>query len=110
MKVSIVTTTIHQPDFLLAYLENTKRHNHDVEFIVIGDVKTPRTASEFCSKIERCLFMGINEQEKYLKRFPRLREHLPFSSISRQNIGRLLAYENEADIIIMLDDDNLATE
>jgi hypothetical protein len=108
-KTSIVTTTIYLPEFLLEYAENAKSHEHDVVFIVIGDRKTPDTAADFCREIEHCVYMDLVDQEKYLKRFPELKEHLLVDSISRRNIGHLMAYENGSDVIIMLDDDNFAT-
>ena len=110
MKATIVTTTIYLPEFLLAYAENIKKFGHDADFIVIGDRKTPSTSEVLCREIKDCLYMDLVDQGKYMKRFPALREHLPENSIARRNIGHLLAYENGADVVIMLDDDNLATD
>jgi Reversibly glycosylated polypeptide len=42
----------------------------------------------------------------YLDRFPALWGHLRFDSIQRRNIGILLAYENGADTVLTIDDDN----
>lgn len=108
MKTTIVTTTIYQPDFLLAYAENAEQYKHDIDFIVIGDKKTPSSVSEFCNKIKNYHYLDLEAQGLYLQRFPKLKHHLPINSISRRNIGHLLAYENRSDIIIMLDDDNLS--
>src|ERR1035437_4875697 len=109
MKVTVCTTTIYIPTFLEAYFENAKRYGHDVTFIVIGDRKTPDAAEVLCSKIDGCIYVGLDDQKEYLKRFPALAEHLPENSISRRNIGHLIAYEAGVDCLIMLDDDNLAT-
>lgn len=113
MKTAIVTTTIYFPSFLKAYADNVKVYGHDdVEFIVIADTKTPEGSRAFCEGLPNCLYVDIEEQEKYLSTngFTELKEHLPYANISRRNIGHLMAYERGADVIVMLDDDNLATE
>jgi hypothetical protein len=110
MKTTIVTTTIYLPKFLTAYAENAERYNHEVDFIVIGDKKSPANTSAFCSNIKNCLYMDLEAQEVYLQRFHKLKHHLPINSIARRNVGHLLAYENGAESIIMLDDDNLSIE
>ncbi len=113
MKITIVTTTIYLPTFLKAYAENAKKFGHDnVDFIVIGDRKTPEGARAVCESIENCRYYDLNEQATYLdnKGHTDLGCHLPMDSIARRNVGHLMAYENGATSIIMLDDDNLATE
>ena len=44
MKATIVTTTIYVPKFLAEYSAAAERNGHDVDFIVIGDAKTPLEA------------------------------------------------------------------
>lgn len=111
MKTTVCTTTIYLPTFLKAYAENAKKFGHDnVDFIVIGDKKTPVGTRELCDSIPKCQYSDLEDQARYLLRFPELAEHLPENSIARRNIGHLMAYENGADQVIMLDDDNLATE
>ncbi len=109
MKVFVVTTTIYVPTFLEAYARNAKRYQQEVSFIVIGDRKTPEAAEVLCSKIDNCLYVSLEAQHDYLKKFSALDAHIPENSIARRNIGHLLAYEAGADCVIMLDDDNLAT-
>ena len=108
MKTTVVTTTIYEPTFLKAYAENAKKYGHDVDFIVIGDKKTPESAWELCDSIENCLYYDLDAQYWYLKQHPELARHLPENSIARRNIGHLMAYERGADCTIMLDDDNLS--
>jgi len=109
MKVTIVTTTIYLPEFLTAYAENIEHYNHcDVDIIVIGDKKTPLSTLHFCRKIKNCIYVDLEAQEVYLQQFQKLKHHLPLNSISRRNIGNLIGYQHGADIIIMLDDDNLS--
>jgi hypothetical protein len=109
VKTTVVTTTINIPAFLKGYEDNARRFGHVVDFVVIGDGKTPHETYEFCKTIPNCVYLGILEQEGYLRRFPKLSNHLPVNSIERRNIGMLWAYEKGADIVVTLDDDNLAT-
>lgn len=110
MKTTIVTTTINIPVLLTKYAQNAKNYGHtDVDFIVIGDRKSPAGTAAFCKTIEdyyQCTYLDIPAQEKYLDRFPKLWNHLRFDSIQRRNIGMMLAYENGADVVITIDDDN----
>lgn len=108
-KTTVVTTTIYTPTLLKAYAENAEHYGHEVDFIVVADLKTPGDAAQFCDTIRNCNYMSVMDQNKYMQKFPELNAHLPFNSIARRNIGHLLAYESGADTIIMLDDDNLAT-
>lgn len=109
MKTVIVTTTINVPHFLKGYAENAKHFNHDAEFIVAGDMKTPLEAEHFCAQIEGCTYLSIAQQEEYMKKFPLLRDFLPYNSAERRNVAMLMAYERGAEVVITLDDDNYAT-
>jgi len=109
MKTTIVTTTINIPHFLKDYESNAQHYNHDVNFVVVGDVKSLLGTSSFCRTITNCVFLNLVKQADYLRRFSKLAEHLPVNSVERRNVGMLWAYEEGADIIITLDDDNLAT-
>jgi hypothetical protein len=52
------------------------------------------------------MYDDIASQLDFLEQFPALRDHLPFNSIQRRNIGLLKAYLASADVIITIDDDN----
>jgi len=110
MKTTIVTTTINIPVLLKNYAENAAFHGHkDLDFIVIGDRKSPPETADFCSSIDRfypCRYLDIAAQKSYLTRFPALDAHLRYDSIQRRNVGLLLAYELGADVLITIDDDN----
>lgn len=110
MKSTIVTTTINIPVLLTNYAANARYYGHtDLDFIVVGDRKSAPGTAEFCETIERfypCTYLDIEGQKLYLSRFPELWSHLPFDSIQRRNIALLMAYENGADVIITIDDDN----
>jgi len=114
MKTTIVTTTINIPVLLQRYAENAKYYGHtNLDFVVIGDRKSPAETADFCHTVSAhypCAYLDIPAQKKYLDRFPQLWEHLRFDSIQRRNIGILLAYENGADVVITIDDDNFVMD
>lgn len=116
MSTSIVTTTIHKPVLLEDYCQNAKKFGYkNLNFIVIGDKKTPPEVAPFCKDLQKrygykVLYYNIEEQLKFLKDFPELSEHLPFNSIQRRNIGLLKAYLLDSEVIITIDDDNFVIE
>jgi hypothetical protein len=112
MKTTIVTTTIYVPRALEKYGENARFYGHEhVNFIVVGDKKTPPEARAFCDSITAkyypCEYMDVDDQLAYLERYPDLGRHLPFNSIERRNVGLLKAWEDGALVVITIDDDNL---
>jgi len=117
MKYSLVFTTINVPYLLEDYIKNFKHFNHgpeDVEIIVIGDLKTPLDIDSFINKINesgyKVRYFDIPSQEKWLDKFPDLKKIVPYNSDNRRNIGYLMAVENGAEIIILVDDDNYPIE
>jgi hypothetical protein len=113
MRTTIVTTTINIPVLLKAYAENANYFGHtEVDFVVIGDRKSPPGTADFCKTVPHypCRYLDIPAQKEYLERFPDLWTHLRFDSIQRRNIGILLAYEQGADVIITIDDDNFVMQ
>jgi hypothetical protein len=113
LKVTIVTTTINIPALLIQYARNARGYGHsELDFIVIGDRKSPPETADFCKSVPHypCVYLDIPAQQQYLKRFPELWNHLRFDSIQRRNIGILMAYENGADVMITIDDDNFVMD
>jgi hypothetical protein len=119
-KLSFVTTTINNPTFLEGYIENAKQHGHDLAnltFLVVGDLKTPLSVQDYCQELSaehgvEVRYLGVENQIDWLDshNLSDLKEYLPHNSIQRRNIGYLQACENGADIIVSLDDDNLARD
>ena len=116
-KLSFVTTTINKPEFLQGYLENVSLNDREesTEFIVVGDLKTPLSVREYCSKLSSkygvdVRYFGVQDQLEWIdsRGLEALGRYLPYNSIQRRNIGYLMAYERSADVIVSLDDDNLA--
>jgi hypothetical protein len=113
MKITFVTTTINIPTLLEGYCEDIASIESDceIDFIVIGDKKTPADVRDFCIRLEHRFglpiqYYDIDDQMKYLRQFPELGQYLPFNSVQRRNIGFVKAYEQGSDIIISFDDDN----
>lgn len=113
MKTTIVTTTIHIPRLLTEYARNARRFGHDdVDFIVIGDRKSPPETSEFCRTVDRiapCAYLDIAAQEKPMSGLRELWRHIRFDCIQRRNIGMIEAWRGGADVAITIDDDNFVT-
>ena len=114
---SLVTTTINVPRLLEAYAKDAREHSRKIEnFIIVGDRKTPKEVKDFCEKIQKeigisCIYLAPENQDRYLARWPKFKEFLPWNCIQRRNVGLLYAYfEGSADIIITIDDDNLLSE
>jgi glycosyltransferase involved in cell wall biosynthesis len=112
MKNCILVTTINVPTLLKDYALNASEHGRgDVEFIVVGDRKTPSGTAAFCAQVEQqtgCQFtyFDVGRQQDYLKRFPQLNQLIPWNSVQRRNVGLIYALEHGNDNIIVIDDDN----
>jgi len=114
MKYALVMTTINIPTILNGYADNFEKFGKksEVEFIIIGDRKTPSEAGTVIEDIKKrgfkAEYLDVTAQEKWLSRFPDLMAMIPYNSDNRRNVGYLLAGERDADIIISIDDDNYA--
>ncbi len=112
MKTCILTTTINVPSLLRDYANNASEHGHGgLEFIIIGDRKTPAGTADFCAQVEResgCRmnFFDVARQQDFLGRFRRLNRLVPWNSIQRRNVGLIYALEQGYDNVISIDDDN----
>ena len=71
----------------------------DWDLIVIGDLKTP---SDY--KLARGRYVEPQEQQSYDKA---LSDAIGWNCIQRRNIGIALAYEAGADVVAVVDDDNI---
>jgi len=72
------------------------------DLIVVGDLKTP---AEY--KLKSGLYLSPADQEKY---DAALSEAIGWNCIQRRNFGLLIAAEMKADIIALVDDDNIPFE
>lgn len=105
MNKYIVTTTINSPTVATnKFAQIAVRHNW--MFIIVGDLKTPHEEYEkLVNKYyPNVIYLNPETQENLYKQ---LSDALGWKTIERRNIGFLYAYENGADIIATVDDDNI---
>jgi hypothetical protein len=95
MKKVIVTTTINPPTEAIDAFQAMP----DWELVVIGDKKTPRDYH-----LSRGAYVTPEEQEKY---DPALSQAIGWNSVQRRNFGLLWAYDMKADLVALVDDDNI---
>ena len=95
MKKVIVTTTINPPTKAVKLFQAMK----DWDLVVIGDRKTPKDYH-----LERGVYMDPASQEKYDKE---LSDAIGWNCIQRRNFGLLIAHDMKADIVAVVDDDNI---
>jgi hypothetical protein len=98
MKKVIVTTSINPPT------EAVKKFDAmpDWTLVVIGDLKTPKDY-----KLERGIYVTPEEQEK---RDKKLSDAIGWNCIQRRNFGLIWAHDLGADIVAVIDDDNIPYE
>ena len=95
MKKFIVCTSINPPTQAIKKFDNFK----DWTLIVVGDLKTPKNY-----KLKNGIFLNKREQNLIDKK---LSDLIGWNCIERRNLGILLAKKYNADIIALVDDDNI---
>jgi len=108
----IVLTTIREPLLLLDYFENFKKYDvvSSVKIWIVGDKKTPigvyNLSNILTKKGLETIFLDIEKQELWGKRFPSFYKKIPYNNETRRNIGYLHAMEDGCQRMISIDDDN----
>ncbi len=95
MKKIIVTTTINPPTEAIEKYD----HMEGWELVVVGDKKTPRDYP-----LDNGVYLCPEHQENIDKE---LSDAIGWNCIQRRNFGFIYAYEEGADIIATIDDDNI---
>ena len=95
MKKVIVTTTINPPTNAIRKFDAMK--NWDL--VVIGDLKTPKDYH-----LGRGVYLDPEAQERYDKD---LSDAIGWNCIQRRNFGLLVAHDLKADVVAVVDDDNI---
>ncbi|WP_298208146.1 hypothetical protein [Ferrimicrobium sp.] len=95
MMKTIVTTTINPPTEAIRRYDAMEGWN----LIVIGDRKTPTDYQLECGR-----YVSPADQESYDQL---LSDAIGWNCIQRRNFGILLAYEMGAEVIALIDDDNI---
>lgn len=95
MKKVILTTTINPPTRAIRRFEQMS----DWELVVVGDKRTPKPY-----KLKRGIYMSPEDQERLDKG---LSDAIGWNCIQRRNFGLLKAYELGAEVVAVVDDDNI---
>jgi hypothetical protein len=111
-QTDIVVTTIWEPAWLQGYLDNLRRHGRDesVTLRIITDRKTPASVYA-AADAARAQGFGIDcpsldEQVEYLRKRGVAEDFIPWNTDNRRNVGFLRAWDEGADVLISIDDDN----
>src|SRR4051812_19909720 len=97
-KKVIVTTTINPPTTAVERFDAMP----DWHLVVIGDLKTPNDYH-----LNRGIYLNPADQEKYDKA---LSDAIGWNCIQRRNFGLLIAHDLGADVVAVVDDDNIPNE
>ena len=100
MTVYIVTTTINQPTLATRKFAKISL-NRGYKFIVVGDKKTPHEAYE---NMDGVYYLHPDIQDK---KYKQVSDSIGWNSIQRRNLGFIEAYNEGADIVATIDDDNV---
>jgi hypothetical protein len=95
MKKIIVSTTINPPTEAIHRFDAMP----DWTLVVIGDKKTPAGY-----KLDRGIYVTAEETEKYDRA---LSDAIGSNCIQRRNFGLLWAHDMKADVVAVVDDDNI---
>ena len=112
MKFGIVVTTIYDGTFIHDYYKHFQACGDldKVNFYVVGDLSTPEGCRQEVEKYTQqglpWYYLGVEEQEEFLKPFPELAAEIPWKTDNRRNIGFLMAYRDKCDVVVAIDDDN----
>jgi hypothetical protein len=95
MKKFIVSTTINAPTIAIKKFDNFK----DWTLIVVGDLKTPKNY-----KLKNGIYLNCKDQALLDKKLSNI---IGWNCIERRNLGMVLAKKYDADVIALVDDDNI---
>ncbi len=101
MNKYIVTTTINSPTRATLLFCEKK----DWKFVIVGDLKTPHDEYKALEKkYKNVIYLAPEDQEKQYKK---LSDEIGWKTIERRNIGFIYSYDQGADIMATVDDDNV---
>ena len=95
LKKFIVCTSINKPTLAVKKFDLMK----DWNLVIVGDKKTPKNY-----KLKNGVYLSPKKQEKIDKKLSNL---IGWNCIQRRNFGILYAWKNGADIVAVVDDDNI---
>jgi hypothetical protein len=95
LKKYIVCTSINKPTLAVKKFDSMK----DWKLVIVGDKKTPKNY-----KLKNGVYLSPKKQEKIDKK---LSDLIGWNCIQRRNFGILYAWKNGADVVAVVDDDNI---
>ena len=95
LKKFIVCTSINKPTLAVKKFDLMK----DWKLVIVGDKKTPKNY-----KLKNGIYLSPKKQEKIDKK---LSDLIGWNCIQRRNFGILYAWKNGADVVAVVDDDNI---
>ena len=95
MKKFIISTTINPPTIAIKKFDNFK----DWTLIVVGDLKTPKNY-----KLKNGIYLSSKDQNLLDRKLSNI---IGWNCIERRNLGIVLAKKYDADVIALVDDDNI---
>ena len=95
LKKYIVCTSINKPTVAVKKFDQMK----DWNLVIVGDKKTPKNY-----KLKNGIYLSPKKQEKIDKK---LSDLIGWNCIQRRNFGILYAWKKGADIVAVVDDDNI---
>lgn len=104
MKKFIVTTTIYTPsDATLKFCKISEGKGW--HFIIVGDTKTPhQDYRDLENEYSRVVYLDPDTQQNM---YPALSDSIGWKCIQRRNIGFVYAYQQGAELVATIDDDNI---
>ncbi len=97
MNKYIVITTINKPTEAIYKFSKLK----DWMLIIVGDKKTPH---EYYKNNDNWIYFSPEQQEEY---YPKLSNLIGWNKSNRRNLGFVYAYSRGADVLALIDDDNI---
>ena len=113
-KTAYVITTINNPVSLEGYCKQINFYNHkNIDFYVVGDLKTPKKVSDYCKKLQEKYDINITYfNPEFLDKMVKLyniMDMYPPNDANRRTLGMIHAYFEGYETIIVGDDDNFVT-
>jgi hypothetical protein len=105
MNKFIVTTTINQPTEATRKFASIAMRDEWI-FVIVGDTKTPHEDYQTLARAFHPYVVYLHP-DKQAEMYPELSEIIGWKTIQRRNIGFVYAYNEGAEIVATVDDDNI---
>lgn len=104
MNKFIITTTINEPTIATKKFCKIAQEK-DWKFVIAGDTKTPHESYyKLAEDYSNFKYLHPDDQQNL---YPALSDVIGWKSIQRRNIALIYAYDQGADVVATIDDDNI---